>query len=61
MRHQLEQRLSELRAEYERGGVILADLQEKEVRCRESLLRISGAIQVLDECLGQEGTDQGGA
>jgi hypothetical protein len=57
VRPQLEQRLRELQAEYERGSRILVDLQEREARCRESLLRLSGAIHVLEEVLGQEKTD----
>lgn len=56
MREQVEQRLRELRAEYERGSGILADLQAQEARCRESLLRISGAVQVLEEILNGDET-----
>jgi chromosome segregation ATPase len=49
MREQLEQRLQELRAEFERGQQMLAELEEKRDTMRESMLRISGAIQVLEE------------
>ncbi len=55
MKDQLEQRLGQLKAEFEKGQRALADLQEQESRLRETLLRISGAIQVLEELLGKEG------
>lgn len=46
---QLEQRLQELRAEFESGQKMLADLESKQVNLRDTMLRISGAIQVLEE------------
>jgi predicted nuclease with TOPRIM domain len=49
MREQLEQRLRELKAEFESGQKMLADLEAKAANLRETLLRISGAIQVLEE------------
>jgi hypothetical protein len=51
MRDQLEQRLSELRAEYESGQKLLADMETRQKDLRQMLLRISGAIQVLEEML----------
>jgi hypothetical protein len=49
MRERLEQRLSELKEEFEKGkraeAQALADLEA----IRQQLLRISGAIQVLEE------------
>ena len=57
MREQLEQRLEELRAEFEAGQQQLADLEARAASLRETLLRISGAIQVLEEELGK--TPQG--
>jgi predicted nuclease with TOPRIM domain len=53
MREQLAQRLNELKAEYESGQKMLADLEAKQVSLKETLLRISGAIQVLEEELSQ--------
>ncbi len=53
MREQLAQRLNELKAEYESGQKMLADLEAKQVNLKETLLRISGAIQVLEEELSQ--------
>lgn len=46
---QLEQRLQELRAEFESGQKMLADLENKQANLRDTMLRISGAIQVLEE------------
>jgi hypothetical protein len=53
MREQLEQRLEALKAELTIGEKILADLDEKRTNLRETLLRISGAIQVLEEELAK--------
>ena len=54
MRTQLEQRLADLRAELEKGQTILADLKNKEANLKESMLRIQGAIQVLEEELSRK-------
>jgi predicted nuclease with TOPRIM domain len=51
MRERLEGRLRELRTEFEAGQKMLAELEAKQANLRETLLRISGAIQVLDEIL----------
>jgi hypothetical protein len=53
MRTQLEQRLQELRSEYTAGQKVLAELEAKQLHLRETLLRISGAIQVLEEELSK--------
>lgn len=49
MRAQLEERLERLRDEYRQGESMLADLQKQELNLRETMLRISGAVQVLEE------------
>jgi len=49
------QRLEELRAEYEKGKKTLDELESQASSVRATLLRISGAIQVLQEEL--EGSD----
>ena len=54
MKEQLEQRLEALKAEYEAGQKMLADLEARQATLRETLLRIAGAIQVLEEELGRE-------
>ena len=61
MKAQLEQRLVELRAEYESGQKILKDIEIKLVELEnrkknlnDTLLRISGAVELLEEVLGEE-------
>lgn len=51
MQLQLQQRLENLRNEFEAGQVKLNDLERQQSFVRETLLRISGAIQVLEELL----------
>jgi predicted nuclease with TOPRIM domain len=53
MRTQLEQRLKELKTEFEIGQGKLADLEQQTTNLRNMLLRISGAIQVLEEELSK--------
>ncbi len=53
MKEQLEQRLKELKTEFESGQQMLTDLEARQANLRNSLLRISGAIQVLEEELGK--------
>ena len=55
MKQQLEQRLEELRTEFESGQKALADLENRQADLRNTLMRISGAIQVLEEELAIEG------
>lgn len=64
----LARRLAELKAEHEKGRAALSELDgeraaldaERE-RVREQLLRISGAIRVLEELTAeQQGGDDGG-
>jgi predicted nuclease with TOPRIM domain len=50
---QLKNRLDQLRREYEEGQKMLAELDQKRANLRDTLLRISGAIQVLEETLGE--------
>jgi hypothetical protein len=51
MREQLEQRVRELKAEQHKGHQMLAELEGREAELRQTLLRINGAIQVLEEML----------
>lgn len=53
MHTQLTNRLAQLRAEHEAGQQMLADLEAKQRNLRDTLLRISGAIQVLEEELAR--------
>ena len=50
---QLKQRLDQLTQEYELGEARLREITQQEVLLRETLLRISGAIQVLQELLAE--------
>ncbi len=63
MKAQLEQRLIELRKEYESGQRIreeielkLAELEKRKASLSETLLRISGAIDLLEEVLEVSGS-----
>ena len=51
MKEQLEQRLQQLKTEFETGQKMLAELAEKRANLEQTMLRISGAIQVLEETL----------
>lgn len=55
MREQIEARLTELRGEYEEGQRMLADLQARQNSLHETLLRIAGAIMVMEEMIQQAG------
>ena len=54
MKSQIEARLQELRTEYDAGVGVMNDLQKKQDELRATLMRISGAIQVLDELLAAD-------
>jgi chromosome segregation ATPase len=54
MREQLEQRLKELKVEFESGQRMMADLEAQQANLNNTLLRISGAIQVIEELLAKE-------
>lgn len=54
MKELIEQRLAGLRSEFEAGQTLMADLESRQAQLRSSLLRISGAIQVLEELLNEE-------
>jgi len=58
MKEQLEQRLKRLKSEYESGQVYLSELEAKAANTRNTLLRISGAIQVLEEELNKTPSDE---
>ena len=49
MKEQLEKRLGELKTEFDAGQKMIADLESKQANLRDTLLRISGAIQILEE------------
>lgn len=49
LKEQLKKRLKELKAEFETGQKKLTELEAEQANIRKTLLRISGAIQVLEE------------
>jgi uncharacterized coiled-coil DUF342 family protein len=53
MQEQLRKRLNELKAQYESGQKMIEELDTKQANLRATLLRISGAIQVLEEELNK--------
>jgi predicted nuclease with TOPRIM domain len=52
MRSRLEDRLEELKKEYQKGEERLTALNNETSELGKTMLRISGAIQVLGELLG---------
>lgn len=54
MRDQMGERLEALRSEYAAGQNMLTELVNRQAELQQTLLRISGAIQVLEELLGEE-------
>ena len=61
MKDKLEIRLNVLRAEYESGANLSAELEARQASTRNTMLRISGAIQVLEELLKEEHVREGEA
>lgn len=61
MKSKLEQRLKELQQEFDAGQKMMADLEAKQANLRDTLLRLSGAIQVLQEELANESEPVDGA
>jgi prefoldin subunit 5 len=55
MRGQFEKRLEELRNEYEKGMNEMRELEARQNTLRQTMLRISGAIQVIEEELKRSG------
>jgi predicted nuclease with TOPRIM domain len=53
MKEQIQERIEQLKAEYESGQKMLADLETQESNLRTTMLRISGAIQALEELLAK--------
>ncbi len=60
MQEQIQRRLTQLKTEFEEGQKMLADLEAKQANLRNTLLRISGAIQVLEELLVQSKSGKNG-
>ena len=54
MKEKLEKRLAKLKAEFESGKKVMAEYEAKQAHLRDTLLRISGAIQILEEEISKE-------
>ncbi len=57
VREQAQSRMRELQREYDRGEQQLRELVQQEAALRETLLRISGALQVLRELITAENAE----
>jgi len=57
MEDRLKERLAQLREEFSTGQTQLVQAEARVRELRETLLRISGAIQVLSEELGESEED----
>jgi hypothetical protein len=53
MKDKIEQRYNALKAEYDAGQKMLADLDSRRANLTSTLLRIEGAMQVLKEMMDQ--------
>lgn len=60
MKEKLTQRRQKLQAELEAGQKLQADYETKQSQLHETLLRISGAIIVLDEMIAEADSDGNG-
>lgn len=58
MRDRIRQRIGELKKDFEAGEARLAALEREAVQLRQTLLRISGAVQVLEETLAADEAGQ---
>ncbi len=47
------ERLKELKAEFRKGEAILIEERKKVAELQQTLIKISGAIQVLEELFGE--------
>ncbi|NJN74065.1 MAG: hypothetical protein HC799_15255 [Limnothrix sp. RL_2_0] len=54
MKEKLQKRLAELKLEYDSGQKMMTELETKQSNLRDTLLRISGAIQILEEELSED-------
>ena len=52
MEEKIRARLKELKEEYQKGQERLMALEQETTNLRNTVLRISGAIQVLEELIG---------
>ena len=55
MREHMTQRRAELQAEHEKGAQMLATMERERVQLEQTMLRIAGALAMLDELLRTAG------
>lgn len=58
MRDQLEERLNQLKQEFEAGQTKLQEIEAQQAAVTQTMLRISGAIQVLEEMLAATANEE---
>lgn len=54
MKEQIEARINELKGQLEEGNKMIGELEAKRTNLMYTLLRINGAIQVLEELVQKE-------
>ena len=54
MKEQIEARINELKLEFEEGSKMLEELDMKRAGLGQTMLRISGAMQALEELIVKE-------
>ena len=54
MKNSLRNRLNTLKSEYESGQRLLTELEARRAQLTQTMLRIEGAMQLLNEVLEQE-------
>lgn len=55
---EIQQRLETLRTEFEKGQNQLRELTNQQNHLQETMLRIQGAMQVLDEMLSEDAPNE---
>lgn len=58
MKAQIKKRLQELQIEYQKGQERLTALEKETAGLNSTMLRISGAIQVLQEMIGEKEAEE---
>ncbi len=59
MEQDIQTRLASLKEEFEKGQQMLAEAELRQRQLAETLLRISGAIQVLEEMVSTQSSGNG--
>ena len=54
MRERIEARRAQLQAEYDRGQAMLQQMDRERAQLEQTLLRIAGALQILNELAAEE-------